>query len=165
MAKRLNGELARIERELEQAESFEQWLELAAEHDAQSGADVWRETDASRLYDNASIALRLKRLQRLRKRGDDRGLLFALNEGIHGNMAGMGQSRLYDTALCGTKHLIEDYIEAICDSLDYLSPRVFPGISWAERTASCCSRAISCAAARIVASIVVRRVLRSAACS
>ena len=69
----------------------------------------------------------------MRKRGDDKGLLFALNEGIHGNMAGMGKSQLYDRARCGTKLLIEDYIAEICDALDYLSPRVFPGISWAER--------------------------------
>ena len=116
-----------------EAESFEQWLQLAAEYDEQSGGQVWRHNDGSRLYDSSSINIRLQRLRRLRKRGDDKGLLFALNEGIHGNMAGMGQSRLYDKARCGTKILIEEYIEEICDSLDYLSPRVFPGIPWAER--------------------------------
>ena len=39
--------------------------------------------------------LRLRALQEYREKGDDEGLLFALNEGIHGNMGGMGKSILY----------------------------------------------------------------------
>lgn len=125
--------LTKIEHDLAEADSYERWLELAREHDHQTGADLWREKDASRLYDHSSITTRLKRLRRLRKKKDDHGLLFALNEGIHGNMAGMGQAALYQRAKCGTKHLIEDYIREICDALDYLSPPGFAGIPWAER--------------------------------
>jgi len=125
--------LRKIEREMSQARSYEQWLTLARNHDSESGADQWRRNDESRLYDHASISKRLKRLRTLRKRGDDHGLLFALNEGIHGNMAGMGRAALYQRARSGTKLLIEDYINEIRDSLHYLAPRDFPGIPWAER--------------------------------
>ena len=123
----------RIEKAMNQAESYAHWSELAQEHDQLTGADLWRETDASRRYDSASIGKRLKRLRSLRKKGDDHGLLFALNEGIHGNMAGMGQAALYQRARCGTKILIEEYIAEICDALEYLSPSDFPGIPWSER--------------------------------
>lgn len=128
-----NPALKQLELELSRAESYTTWLELAASHDKLTGADLWRSRDKSRLYDHTSIALRLKKLRRLRKKQDDHGLLFALNEGIHGNMAGMGQAKLYQRAKCGTKVLIEEYIREICNALDYLSPRDFEGVPWADR--------------------------------
>jgi NTE family protein len=126
-------ELRQIERALEQAEDYEQWLEHALAHDRATGADEWRHRDESRLYDHENIRARLRRLRRLRKRGDDQGLLFVLNEGIHGNMAGMGRSALYQRARSGTKELIEEYIDEISDALTHLSPRHLKSIPWAER--------------------------------
>ena len=114
------------------ADSFEEWCELAAAHDSETGGDAWRARDESPLYDATSINARLQRLRKLRKRKDDHGLLFALSEGIHGNMAGMCNAKLYRKARLGTKHLINDYIQEICDALVYLSPRRFKGISWAD---------------------------------
>jgi predicted acylesterase/phospholipase RssA len=125
--------LKKIEADMAQADNYAHWLELAEDHDYHTGADLWRHKDESRLYDYASIDKRLKNLRRLRKKGDDPGLLFALNEGIHGNMAGMGQAKLYQRARCGTKILIENYISEICDALEYLSPRNFAGIPWSDR--------------------------------
>ncbi len=122
-----------LEREMATAASFDMWLALAQEHDRRTGGDLWRQNDESRLYDNVNIAMRLQRLRRLRRKGDDHGLLFALNEGIHGNMEGMGKSQLYKQAKCGTKLLIEEYINEICEALDYLSPRYLESIPWADR--------------------------------
>ena len=48
-------------------------------------------------------------------------------------MAGMGRAALCQRGKSGTKVLIEDYINEIRDSLNYLAPRDFPGIPWAER--------------------------------
>lgn len=125
--------LNQIERDMAQAASYDDWYALAESHDRETGADLWRQKDESQQYDSASIGKRLKRLRRLRKKGDDHGLLFALNEGIHGNMAGMGQAKLYQRARCGTKTLIEDYIKEISDALEYLAPRNFAGIPWSDR--------------------------------
>ena len=125
--------LSQLETDMASAESYQKWLLLAKEHDMLTGGDAWRETEDSSRYDSVSIRKRLSRLQRLRRKGDDKGLLFALNEGIHGNMAGMGQAQLYQRARCGTKLLIEEYIQEISDSLEHLAPRYFEGIPWAER--------------------------------
>jgi len=125
--------LKTVERELSMANSYDQWQALAEEHDRETGADAWRHNDDSSLYDASSITTRLERLRHLRNKKDDHGLLFALNEGIHGNMAGMGQAKLYLEAKAGTKNLIEAYINEIRDSLEYLSPRRFKGVSWADR--------------------------------
>ena len=125
--------LASLEPDLAPADTYEQWYKLATRHDRLTGADEWRRDDASRLYDHQNIRLRLQQLRRLRRKGDDHGLLFVLNEGIHGNMEGMGKAQLYKRAMCGTKKLIEDYITEISDALEYLAPRDFQGIPWAER--------------------------------
>ena len=115
------------------ADTFDEWQALAEDYDRQSGGAVWREKDDSSLYDAVSISTRLQRLRRLRKSGNNHGLLFALSEGIHGNMAGMGSAKLYQKAKAGTKVLIKDYIDEICDALTYFSPRSFKGIPWADR--------------------------------
>jgi TAG lipase/steryl ester hydrolase/phospholipase A2/LPA acyltransferase len=109
--------LQRLEKAMAQAESYDDWLRLAAEHDELSGMAEWRGVEHTELYDYAQIRLRLDRLRNLRAREDWQGLLFALNEGIHGNMGGMGKSVLYRKAKTGTKRLIEDYIDEIDQSL------------------------------------------------
>jgi predicted acylesterase/phospholipase RssA len=129
----VTGKLRELEAAMANAGSYMEWLEHAQEHDRATGGDIWRASKDSSRYDSASIQKRLNRLRRLRTAGDDKGLLFALNEGIHGNMAGMGQAQLYQRAKGGTKHLIEDYIVEISDALAYLSPREFEGIPWADR--------------------------------
>ncbi len=137
MAKKLRSRDARklkhLDSQLKLADSYKEWTVLAQQYDLLSGGDVWRRNDASSLYDHYSINTRLQKLRGLRRKNDDRGLLFALNEGIHGNMAGMGKPALYLRAKCGTKHLIENYVNEIRDALEYLSPRKFKAIPLAER--------------------------------
>jgi len=115
----------KFEKAMAQAHSYEVWLEAATDYDKAAGDYRWRLMDQSRRYDYVSIRIRLDRLRAMRARHDARGLLFTLNEGIHGNMGGMGNSRLYNKAKSGTKNLIIDYVEEIVDALHYLaSPQV-----------------------------------------
>lgn len=113
--------LKKLERVMARSEGYDEWREAALEHDELSGARRWREMDQSRQYDYGQIRLRLDRLRGLRARHDNHGLLFTLNEGIHGNMGGMGRSSLYQRARFGTKRLIEQYIDEIDDALRYLA--------------------------------------------
>ncbi len=113
--------LKKLEKVMHRATSYEEWREAAIEHDELSGQKRWREVDQTSLYDYGQIRLRLDRLRSLRARHDYHGLLFTLNEGIHGNMGGMGRSSLYRRAKFGTKQLIEQYIDEIDDSLRFLA--------------------------------------------
>lgn len=113
--------LKKIEKTMDAAVTYQEWSDAAKLHDEQSGAKRWRDVDQSRQYDYAQIRLRLDRLRSLRVRNDYQGLLFTLNEGIHGNMGGMGRSALYRRAKHGTKQLIEQYIDEIDDALRYLA--------------------------------------------
>ncbi|MBT8446512.1 MAG: DUF3336 domain-containing protein, partial [Gammaproteobacteria bacterium] len=113
--------LKKLEKAMDNATSYSEWVDSAMGHDELSGAKRWRDIDQSRQYDYAQIRLRLDRLRSLRVRNDHQGLMFTLNEGIHGNMAGMGRSSLYRRARFGTKRLIEQYIDEIDDALRFIA--------------------------------------------
>ena len=101
--------LNRLERKMRNATSYEEWKEAALEHDAKSGFETWKHKEESKSYDYVNIRNRIAAIKELRRKEDDIGLLFALNEGIHGNQGGMGKSVLYNLAKFGTKDLIEEY--------------------------------------------------------
>lgn len=115
------SELRQHEREMDLAVSYDEWFAAAEKHDAASGMSEWRLEEPSDLYDHAQIRYRLDRLRKFRKSKDWSGLLYALNEGIHGNMGGMGKSVLYRQAKSGTKVLIEQYIQEIDEALRLLA--------------------------------------------
>lgn len=100
--------------------SYEEWRLWAEQEDRRTGMAGWRENNKTPLYDYAAIQRRYQRLKDMREEGNDRGLLFSLHEGIHGNMAGMGNASLYNQALGGTKRLIDDYIDEIVASLKHI---------------------------------------------
>lgn len=122
-----------LKKSLKQASSYEVWKEAAENYDKSKKLDTWRRTDQSSQYDNVSIRARLDRLRALKARRDTRGLLFTLNEGIHGNMGGMGRSSLYSHAMSGTKKLIEQYIEEIVHTLEHLAEEDSGEIGVAEK--------------------------------
>jgi TAG lipase/steryl ester hydrolase/phospholipase A2/LPA acyltransferase len=115
------SELRQHDRDMDLAVSYDEWFAAAEKHDAASGMSEWRVEEPSDLYDHAQIRYRLDRLRKFRKSKDWSGLLYALNEGIHGNMGGMGKSVLYRQAKSGTKVLIEQYIQEIDEALRLLA--------------------------------------------
>jgi NTE family protein len=123
----------KLEQALDSASSYEEWKEAAQAYDARAGLDRWKMMDQSRRYDYVAIRVRLDRLRALRARQDNRGLLFNLNEGIHGNIGGMGRSSLYEKAKFGTKQLVVDYVDEIVAALDHLADPRVTDISPAEK--------------------------------
>lgn len=116
----ISSDLSRIERELRKVENYDAWRNLAEQHDLHSGKAKWRSSPKSSLFDYSNIQYRLEELRQFREKNDDVGLLFALNEGIHGNQGGMGNPKLYEKAMFGTKHVIEEYIAEIVSALKHL---------------------------------------------
>jgi predicted acylesterase/phospholipase RssA len=113
--------LNQLEKQMEEAGTYEEWAEAAQAHDEVTGSKRWRQVDHTSKYDYSQIRLRLDRLRSLRARHDHHGLLFTLNEGIHGNMGGMGNHALYTRARFGTKRLVEEYIDEVDDALRFLA--------------------------------------------
>lgn len=113
--------LIEIENRMDKAGNYSQWCAIAEEHDNESSASTWKQIEETKLYDFKQIRHRLDTLRRHRSKQDNHSLLFALNEGVHGNMGGMGKSALYTRAKHGTKCLIEEYVEEIVDALEHIA--------------------------------------------
>lgn len=120
-------------RELEQAPDYASWREIAQELDRLEGLDAWREESASPLYDYRLIRERLEEMRRLRRAGDVRRLVFALHEGLHGNIGNIANPALYAVARAGTKRLIEQYVGEVARCLDYICIGDFPDFGEAEK--------------------------------
>lgn len=126
----LNKELLR---NLADAHCYEEWKSAAIAYDQHKGFDKWKDDEKSNQYDHSTIRRRLDQLELFRKANDNQGLLFTLNEGIHGNLGGMGSSALYQKAKFGTKHLISNYVNEVSSALKHLArPRV-KGINEIEK--------------------------------
>ncbi len=123
----------RLQAALNEATTYEEWKAAAIAYDKKTGLDRWKSTDESEFFDFASIRRRLKRLRKLRAADDHAGLLFALNEGIHGNIDGMGRNELYGKAKFGTKRLISDYVDEITATLELLASDAANDIPFDER--------------------------------
>ena len=113
--------LRQLERQMESALHYRDWRQLAHRHDELSGQENWKERDETALYDYAEIRIRYDKLKQLLDSGNHIELLYALNEGLHGNMAGMGRPILYAQCWTGTKHLIDDYVTTIVEALRFIA--------------------------------------------
>jgi len=123
----------KLKNNLASANSYEDWQDTAQTFDKKHQKTHWRNIDFSRRYDYSSIRSRLETLRGLRESQDNHGLLFTLNEGIHGNMGGMGSPRLYNYALSGTKVLVEQYINEMSDAIQYIASDQVADISLEEK--------------------------------
>ena len=106
-------QLKRLEKSMEQASNVSQWRSLASEHDQLSGAQAWKGSTDNDMFDARQISRRYLRLKEHCDAGNTVEVLFALNEGIHGNMGGMGKASLYRQSKLGTKDLIESYVNQL----------------------------------------------------
>lgn len=118
MAKR--SKLAQLEDAMEHASSFAEYTEACEAHDELSGANDWKAQDVSEDYDYRLIRKRVQRIKLARSRGDALGLMSILHEGIHGNLGNIANPAMKKHSKLGTKHLIEEFIEQVCLSLDFI---------------------------------------------
>lgn len=109
--------LAAAKRRLEKARDYAGWLAAARDHDALTDGARWRALEDSSLYDAAELRIRHDRLRELIDARSVHDLLYVLNEGIHGNLCGMGRPVLYARAMSGTKHLVDDYVNSVVEAL------------------------------------------------
>lgn len=130
MSKKL---LAARLRDLENAETYAEWREIARELDALEGGDAWKQDEMSEDYDYLLIKERLAQMRSLRERGEVRQLVHDLAEGLHGNLGNTANPLLYVYARCGTKRLIEEYVDEAARCLDYICVGDFPDFSAEEK--------------------------------
>jgi len=118
---------------MSQVLNYGEWKDNAEQMDDNSGATAWKNKETSRRYDYRVIRKRYDELVEIRKTKDPVRLLYYLNEGIHGNMGGMGSPELYSEARFGTKTLIENYITELVAALHQLNEASSKRISQLEK--------------------------------
>lgn len=121
------------ELQMRRADNYKQWRRAALAYDRKHRLDRWKKKDHSAQYDFVSVRERVSTLRALRAANDNHGLLFNLNEGIHGNMDGMGRPDLYRRAKFGTKNLIVDYVDTVRDSLHHIASESVVDIPFDEK--------------------------------
>lgn len=123
----------RLERELEAAQDYRSWREIALELDELDGHADWRAQDETRDYDYSLVRGRLNELRQLREEQRVRELVYRLHEGLHGNLANIANPRLYTYCRVGTKLLIEEYLHEVSICLNYLCDNDFPDFTADEK--------------------------------
>lgn len=67
--------LSRYKRELANANSYDEWLDIASAIETANGTAAWKVEEKTRLYDYLEVRNRRDNLQRLRKQRDVKGLV------------------------------------------------------------------------------------------
>lgn len=116
-------------RELEQAQTYTEWREIALDLDRIEGTEAWKQDEASEEYDHFLIRERLDDMRSLRGAGEVRRLVHALHEGLHSNLGNVTSPGLYGFARFGSKRLIEEYVAEVVRCLDYVCAGDFPDFS------------------------------------
>ena len=128
-----DSRIAKYRRMLAEAPHYEAWKAAALELDFLEGNAEWKEAFASDLYHYELIHDRLSSLKQYRQHNDFERLKRALREGLHHDLGNMGNPALYTRSRVGTKHLIEEYITQVCESLDFLCDHPVPGFPLADK--------------------------------
>jgi NTE family protein len=110
----------KLQRYLSQANSYEQWSEIAQTLDEALDHQQWKLDPYSDIYNFEVLSERMHALRNLRLENDLSGLSRALREGLHHDLGNMGDPRLYNQSYFGTKRLIDDYVDEVCIALRYL---------------------------------------------
>jgi len=116
----MNKKSVEYEKALLNANNYDGWYQAAQELDRLDGHDHWRQVQESDNYDNRLIASRVKLIRSLRRQRDYDRLVFRLREELHGNLGNMANPLLYKHARCGTKKLINDYLDEVTAALNEL---------------------------------------------
>ncbi|KAI3630135.1 hypothetical protein MIR68_011570 [Amoeboaphelidium protococcarum] len=105
--------LQQLEVQLNQADSYDEWRQIAVTHDSINGKAEWKLNPVDPNYDYQLISNRLDAMRRARQEGNLEEMLYLVRSSLLRNLADMGTPSLYNQTKVGTKKLIEDYIEEV----------------------------------------------------
>ncbi len=126
-------QLAEAEAAMVLAGSYAEWLQAAEAHDALSGGAAWRASDASPYFDPDLMRRETSSLARLRREGNGLRLVSALEHTLTRHRNDVAAVELYEGALAGTHHCIEDWQAEVVAGLEWLVTAPLPGFDAAAR--------------------------------
>ena len=133
MQKKHEKRIHKLKKHLSQATSYEEWKQIALELDDLELRTIWKENIASDIYNYDLLSDRLKELRCYLRDSNVEGLARALREGLHHDLGNMGDLRLYSQSYYGTKRLIEEYVDVVCECIEFLSRSKMQGMTEASK--------------------------------
>lgn len=109
-----------LKNRMRNAKCYADYMDAAEAHDELSGAAEWKATEACKDYDYQAIRARVERMRLAKANNDATDLMYIIHEGLHGNLGNIAAPSLNRHALIGTKHLIEEFIQEVCEALDFI---------------------------------------------
>ncbi|KAL8651720.1 MAG: hypothetical protein Q9226_004587, partial [Calogaya cf. arnoldii] len=106
---------------LADAQSYEEWEDVAVQLDDFFHTDLWRQNAPSKYYDYRLMNERRRAIIKAREEEDILGLVNLLRSGLVRNLGNITAPRLFNRAYAGTKLLIEDYIAQIAFAIEYVT--------------------------------------------
>jgi predicted acylesterase/phospholipase RssA len=130
------GRRERLRRALHAADNYEAWLKAARTLDTYLGNEKWKEKDEYAYYDYLTVNKVVTQLRQLRTVAEQEeqenptgtesnsaaieDLRSLLEACVKNNFVGVENPRLYSEAYSGTKHLVQEYIDEVQASLQWL---------------------------------------------
>lgn len=113
--------IKKLKRQLDRAECYEEWKDIALKIDEESGAQEWKFDNSSPYFDAEIITHRLGLLRRYRGQKRTRDLMYILSEGLTYDVGNIAHPLLFTEAYVGTKKIIEDYVDEVSQSLAFIA--------------------------------------------
>ena len=127
--------IKKMQYELDHADSYDEWKEIALKLDEETGAQEWKLDNTSSYFNAEVISHRLNLLRRYMLNHRVIDLIYILREGLSHDVANIGHPLLFTQTYVGTKKIIEDYIEEVCKSLKYIASDECAGLGLDEKIA------------------------------
>lgn len=98
---------------LANANSYEEWRDIAWELDQLEGNEEWRANPVSPHYDHELIRDHLEQMRICRETRDFGKMRDLIEESLHRNLGDLSNQALYEYSYVGTKDLIADYLDEV----------------------------------------------------
>lgn len=106
-----------LQRALNRASSYSSWRQIATELDQLSGASRWRADDHSPVLASAALRADIAEIRRLQETNDLPRLAQTLHASIYRHQVDLISPGLYQVALTGTKHIVDEFYACIASAL------------------------------------------------
>ena len=118
---------------VEQAETYDEWLQAARALDTHLGLAQWRRDPRSTHYRHERIREHIDQLQGYRLGGAVDALMNLLHESLYRNQGDLTAADLYSKANAGTKYLVDEFFREVEASLRFLAHTDIPHIDQEDR--------------------------------
>ena len=115
--------------DLENTNSYEEWLEIAKEIDISSDKMTWRIKDDSDLFHSSLLREHINIMVEYRNTNQGKKLIDVVQESLSRHSWELNSPSLYSECLSGTKYIISEYFREVENSINFVCDNEFEGIT------------------------------------